>query len=285
MRAPPPNRRPPPASHSRGRRPRVDRELDAVGHRNPLRPHPRMVAAGPAAAVPAPLRQTENRALVAGRDAQDVEPAVDIDDLAGHRARQVAGEVDRRSADVLGGDVRAERRDLGERPVHLLEPGDPGGRQGADGSGADRVDPHAVGPEVGRKVADGCLEGGLGDPHHVVVVDDLLGAVVGQRDHARAGVHERPRLADERDERVGAARRAPARSPRATCRRSHPRGPHDGRRPGHGRGCRAGRRPRPISRGRPGSPRRTGRRTARRTSIRSRSRGAGRASRSGSRPS
>ena len=53
---------------------------------------------------------------VAGRDAEDVEPAVHVQHLAGHGARQVRGEVERAPADVLGRDVGAQRRDLGERP-------------------------------------------------------------------------------------------------------------------------------------------------------------------------
>ena len=59
-----------------------------------------------------------------------------------------------------------------------------------------------VGPEVGGEIPDGRLERRLGDAHDVVVRDDLLGAVVGERQHGRAGVEEGPRLADERDERV-----------------------------------------------------------------------------------
>ena len=45
-----------------------------------------------------------------GRDAEHVEAAVDVDHLAGHRARQVGGEVERGLADVLDRDVRAQRR-------------------------------------------------------------------------------------------------------------------------------------------------------------------------------
>ena len=62
-----------------------------------------------------------------------------------------------------------------------------------------------VGPEVGREVADRRLEGGLRDAHHVVVGDDLLGAVVGQRHDARARGQERAGASRvERHQRVGA---------------------------------------------------------------------------------
>ena len=68
-----------------------------------------------------------------------------------------------------------ERRDLGERAVHPLEAGDARRGQRPDRPGADRVDPDAVRPEVGREVADRRLERGLGHAHDVVVGDDLLG--------------------------------------------------------------------------------------------------------------
>ncbi len=87
--------------------------------------------------------------------------------------------------------------------VHRLEAADAGRGEGPDRARGDGVDPDAVRAEVGRQVADRRLEGGLGDPHDVVVGDDLLGAVVGERHHARAGVEERSRLPDERDEGVG----------------------------------------------------------------------------------
>ena len=69
-------------------------------------------------------------------------------------------------------------------PYIFLKPGDAGRRERPDRPGADRVDADAVGPEVGGEVADRRLERGLGDAHHVVVRDDLLGAVVGQRQDA-----------------------------------------------------------------------------------------------------
>ena len=67
---------------------------------------------------------------------EDVEAAVDVDDLAGHGRREVRGEVDRGPADVLDRDVRAERGDRGERAVHRLEPADARRGERPDRAGA-----------------------------------------------------------------------------------------------------------------------------------------------------
>src|SRR5262245_26347664 len=56
----------------------------------------------------------------------DVVATVDVEDLAGRRAREVAAEVDRGVADVVDAEWRPHRRDLAELRMHLLEPGDPG---------------------------------------------------------------------------------------------------------------------------------------------------------------
>ena len=52
------------------------------------------------------------KVLLAEGNADDVEPAVDVDDLAGHGPGEVAGEPDGGPADVFWGDVLAEWRDL-----------------------------------------------------------------------------------------------------------------------------------------------------------------------------
>ena len=58
-------------------------------------------------------------------------------------------------------------------------------------------------PEVDREIFDAGLQRRLGDAHHVVVRDDLLGAVIGQRQQRSA---------------VGHHRRARAARPRRSCR-------------------------------------------------------------------
>ena len=169
-------------------------------------------------------------------------------------------------------------------PYIPLKPAIPAAARVRTGPGADRVDPDAVRPEVGGEVADRRLERGLGDAHHVVVGDDLLGAVVGQRDDRRAAAEQRPRLARERDQRVGrdverqrepVARRVDELALEVLALRVRQRVDEDVERVvGLA----------PAREDAPGSARRTGRRTARRTSSRSTSPAAGRAARSGSRP-
>ena len=101
-------------------------------------------------------------------------------------------------------DVAPQRRDVTELAVHRLEAGDAARGKGADRPGGDGVDADAVRAEVGREVAHARLERGLGDAHHVVVGNDLLGAVVGQRHHAAARRHQRRGRASQRDQRIGA---------------------------------------------------------------------------------
>jgi ATP phosphoribosyltransferase len=50
------------------------------------------------------------------------------------------------------------------------------------GASAILVDANAIGTEVGGQVTNGGLECCLGDTHDVVILDDLLGAVIGERD-------------------------------------------------------------------------------------------------------
>ena len=91
-------------------------------------------------------------------------------------------------ADVLLRDVGAHRGDLVERAVELAEVADPARGQRPDRAGGDRVDPDALGPEVGGEVADRRLERRLGDAHHVVVGRDALGAEVGEGEDRAAAV-------------------------------------------------------------------------------------------------
>ena len=59
-------------------------------------------------------------------------------------------------------------------------------------------------PRLIAKVAYSSFERGLGYTHHVVVGEDLIGAVVGQRKDAAAFAHERHSGASDGDQRVDA---------------------------------------------------------------------------------
>src|SRR3954452_22648510 len=152
---------------------------------------------------PIPTRTSSIPSVVEGGDAQDVEPAVDVDHLAGDGGAEVRREVCRGPAAVLDRDVGAERGQLVERPVELAEARDAPRGQGPDGPRRDRVDPDPVRTEVGREVPDRRLERRLGHAHDVVVGHDLLGAVVAEGDDRRAPVEVGPGFASQRHERVG----------------------------------------------------------------------------------
>ena len=101
------------------------RSTTTTTRRSPRRPTPgRATSRTSPAPSPTSARPTAPAGQSATGTPDDVEPTVHVDDLAGHRARQVRREEDGRPPDVLGRDVRPQRRDVGERPVHLLEAGD-----------------------------------------------------------------------------------------------------------------------------------------------------------------
>ena len=167
-------------------------------------------------------------------------------------------------------------------PYIDLEAADARRGERPDRAGADRVDADPVRAEVRREIAHRRLERGLRHAHHVVVRDDLLGPVVGERQDRRAAPEVRgsaPRGTARRASRR--TRRARARTRRATCRRTRP--VRSSRFANARAWTRMSRSPcvSPSSaRRRARSRRRSGRRTARRTSTRSRPRAAAPASRS-----
>ena len=87
---------------------------------------------------------------------------------------------------------------------HLGERADAAGGEGLYGAGGDGVDADVSGAEVPGQVADGGFQSGLGDGHHVVIGDDLLGGVVGHGHDAAAVGHQRRGAAADGDEGVNA---------------------------------------------------------------------------------
>ena len=98
-----------------------------------------------------------------------VHAAVDVQDLAGDRARQ--GESRKRQASATGEGSRgsqpsgAWRSQICARPLEAL---DVRGRHGPQRAGGDEVGAHAARPEVAGQVAVDRLERGLGDARPVV---------------------------------------------------------------------------------------------------------------------
>ena len=137
-------------------------------------------------------------------EAHDVVAAVDVDDFAGDGAGEVAGEEEGCAADFELVDVAVEGGALGVGAHHVAEVADAAGGEGFDGSGGDGVDADVFGAELPGEVADGGLEGGLGEGHDVVVGDDLLRGVEAEGHDAAALGHEGRGGAGDGDERVDA---------------------------------------------------------------------------------
>ena len=157
------------------------------------------------AAPPRPSRPKSHRrdvGCVLGLHSDDVVARIDMMDLARHSARQVGQQVQPGPADVLDRHVAAKRRIIFV-PLHdVAEVADAAGGQGLDRPGGDGVYANAFGPEVHRQIFDRGFERGLGDAHHVVMRDHLLGAVIGQGEHRSAGLHHRACALGDRDEAV-----------------------------------------------------------------------------------
>src|SRR6266508_1793359 len=132
------------------------------------------------------------REVVGYRQADNVVAGVYVMDFAGDAGAEVRAEVGCCVTHVLESDVAAEGGDLAKARVEALEAGDAGGGEGADGARGDGVhaDVFVVGAEVAGQVADAGLEGGLGDPHHVVVRKRPQRAEVRQREDRAALAHD-----------------------------------------------------------------------------------------------
>src|SRR5690606_15427458 len=100
-----------------------------------------------------PLPGGDVAVVVEQLHADDAVAAVDVVNLAADAAGEVGKQVERRAADLVDGDVAAERR-VGLLPVqHVAQPGDAGGGKGLDGAGGDGVDADAVLAHVDREIA------------------------------------------------------------------------------------------------------------------------------------
>ena len=87
---------------------------------------------------------------------------------------------------------------------HVAEVADAAGGEGLDGAGGDGVDADVLVAEAVGEIADGGLEGRLGQGHDVVVGDDLFCGVEAEGHDAAALGHEGRGGAADGDERVDA---------------------------------------------------------------------------------
>src|SRR5476651_292484 len=151
------------------------------------------MAASPRLVVVAEVGQQLRQRLGLGglHHANDVIARIDMHDLTGHAAAEVGQQEQAGIADLLRRDVALERR------IELVplqderEIADAGRRQRLDRTGRDGVDANALVAEIGREIAHARLEGCLGHAHDVVMRHHTLGAVVGERQQAAAGLHQR----------------------------------------------------------------------------------------------
>ena len=114
-----------------------------------------------------------------------------MDGAASQRTCAVADKEGAQRAHVLDVDQLVEWcAHLGflHQVVEIL---DAGGGAGGERAGRDGVHPDALGPQLGGHVAGGGLECGLDRPHHAVVGNHFVGAVVAHGEQAATLVHQR----------------------------------------------------------------------------------------------
>ena len=111
--------------------------------------------------------------------------------FAGNGARHIAEEIDGRVADLIDGDVSAERRVVLVPREHESESANAGGGERLDRSGGDSINANILFAEVSGEVSHARLESGLSDTHHVIVGDGFLCAVVREGDNRAALFHKR----------------------------------------------------------------------------------------------
>src|SRR5690606_11990199 len=125
--------------------------------------------------------------------ADHVIAGIDVMNLAGDAARQVAQEIEAGAADVVDRDVALERRIVLVPFQNVAEIADPGGGERLDRPGRYGVDADLLAAEVDGEIAHRRLERRLGHAHDVVVRHDPLGAVIGEGEEAAAVRHHRRR--------------------------------------------------------------------------------------------
>src|SRR5262249_6553757 len=116
----------------------------------------------------------------------DVDPAIDVRRRAGHAACEGRGAVGSGGAPAPYGDEITEGRALDGFVEQQIEVAKPGGGPRLHGTGRDRVHADVLWPQLVRQVAARGLERRLHGTHHVVIRDDLLGAVIAHREHRSA---------------------------------------------------------------------------------------------------
>src|SRR5690606_19840744 len=108
----------------------------------------------------------------------DVETGIHVDRLTRNPGAEVGGEEDGRVGDLLRVHIAAEGGASSGDLQQVAEVGDPARGEGIQRARGHRVDANALLAEIDGKIADAGLEGGFGDPHHVVAGHRLLRSVI-----------------------------------------------------------------------------------------------------------
>src|SRR5262249_46799327 len=131
-----------------------------------------------------------------------VNGGIDVMNLPGAAAREIAEEIPRGVADFLDRHAAPQWRVVLVPFEDVAEVTDPRRRQRLDRARGDGVDADILFPQIGGEIANGRLERRFGDPHHVVMRHPFLGPVIGEREQRAAARHQPLRALGERSERV-----------------------------------------------------------------------------------
>jgi len=117
--------------------------------------------------------------------------------------RQVAAEIETRTAHIVDRDIAAQGRIIFIPFQDIAEVPDTASRQRLDRTSRDGVHPDIVRAQIIGEIFDAGFEGSLGHAHHVIMRNDLFGTIIAQCYNAAAVRHHRRRPLRHRDKRIG----------------------------------------------------------------------------------
>src|SRR6185437_1854979 len=134
----------------------------------------------------------------------DVVAAVDVDGFSGDAGAGVGSQKHAGVSNFFDLHITAEGRAFRMSLQHVTQTGDTAGGESLDRARRDGVDPNFLRSKVAGEIADGALQSGFGDGHHVVMRDNFLRAKVGHGHDASAVGHERRGGAGDRNQGIDA---------------------------------------------------------------------------------
>src|SRR6266403_351254 len=135
-------------------------------------------------------------------ETHDVVAAIDVNRFAGD-ARACVGKQEGGSSAYLGRvDIALQGCAIGMRLEHVAQPSDGSRGKRLDGPRGNGIDANALRPQVECQIAHARFQCGFGYAHHVVSRHNFFRAVVGHRNDAAAGGHQRSGRARHRNQRI-----------------------------------------------------------------------------------